>query len=72
MSQKEILLTHPAELVAYAVLLFTLAILPLILALHSPAKDPLFVGPASLVSSAMWVGLMALSIRAVETRLGDT
>ena len=41
---------HLAELIAYAVLLFTLAILPLAFALHDPMKNPLFVGPASLAS----------------------
>jgi hypothetical protein len=58
---------HPAELVAYAVLLLTLAIVPLAFALHDPGKDPLFVGPASLLSSFLLVGLMTFSIRMIGT-----
>ena len=57
---------HPAEAVAYAVLLFTLAILPLAFALDSSAKDPLLIASASLVSSFMWVGLLIFSIRTIR------
>lgn len=61
---------HPEELRAYAFLMFTLAILPLTFALHNPTKDPLFVGPATLVSSLMWVGLMTFSIGTIGSTSG--
>ena len=57
---------HPAEIIAYAILLFTLAILPLAFALDSSAKDPLLIASASLVSSFMWVGLLIFSIRTIR------
>jgi len=54
--------THPAEAIAYAVLLFTLAILPLALALSGPSKDPLFVASASSITFFLLVGVVAFLI----------